>query len=131
MRGSDKHSPRLDDQLVHEVAPLVQGESDEGRTEYRSKETPGEEEGGFGYRPELDEPGPAPTEAELAMRADIARHLPPSAFPARAEELREAAARDHAPPPVMELLDRLPDDVYDTVQQVWQAVGGSPERRSS
>jgi hypothetical protein len=122
IRGSDKHSSRVDEQLEHEVEALVKG-SDEGRTEYRSKEMPGDEEGGLGYPARLDEPGHGMTEGELAAREQLARHLIPSLFPATADELLEAARDSHAPPDVMTTLEGLPKDVtFSTTQQVWDAV---------
>lgn len=123
-RGSAKHSPRLDDGLGQEVAGLVTGHGDEGRQSFKAKETPGEEEAGMGYRPELDDPDHRLTEAEIQQREDLARALVPSAFPARAAELLEVARRNSAPPTIIELLDRAPDRQYGNVQDLWRALGG-------
>jgi hypothetical protein len=44
-RGSDKHGPRLDDQMEHDVRPLLQGAPVEARaTEAREQEGPGEDD---------------------------------------------------------------------------------------
>ncbi|CAN5869289.1 hypothetical protein BH24ACT3_BH24ACT3_19150 [soil metagenome] len=52
----DEHSPRVDDELVHETEALVKGDPDEGRTEGRTQQAPrpGEAGVGGGVRPELD-----------------------------------------------------------------------------
>jgi hypothetical protein len=55
-RTSDKHAPRLDDQLEHEEQALTHGAPDEGRTEPRRSEAPGPGEGGVGARPEAEDP---------------------------------------------------------------------------
>jgi hypothetical protein len=44
-RGSDKHTPRLDDELDHETRSMTQGSPIEARAaEERMKEPPGDEE---------------------------------------------------------------------------------------
>jgi hypothetical protein len=44
-RGSDKHSPRLDDEMEHETSSMTQGSPIESRTdEARMKEPAGDEE---------------------------------------------------------------------------------------
>jgi hypothetical protein len=44
-RGSDKHSPRLDDEMEHETSSMTQGSPIEARAdEARQKEPAGDEE---------------------------------------------------------------------------------------
>ena len=44
-RGSDKHTPRLDDELDHETRAMTQGSPSEARSrEERMKEPPGDGE---------------------------------------------------------------------------------------
>jgi hypothetical protein len=44
-RGSDKHTPRLDDELDHETRSMTQGSPIEARSrEDRMKEPPGDDE---------------------------------------------------------------------------------------
>jgi hypothetical protein len=120
----------MDEQLEHEVEPLVRGAADEGRTEHRQTEAPGEEEGGMGHRPEVDDPAFGPTEDALEAREELARHLRPRVFPADADRLIETALEMHAPPPVLNMLERLPRGrTFENVQQVWSAVGGDVEHR--
>jgi hypothetical protein len=66
---------------------------------------------------------------EAAARSEIARFLEPSAFPARSGQLIETARQRFAGEEVINLLETLPDDTYDNVQDVWIALGGEVESR--
>jgi hypothetical protein len=68
-----------------------------------------------------NEPRPPAAIPEVEDRSELARSLDPSSFPARAAELLEQAQQNHASERVLALLRRLPDDVYDTVEEVWEA----------
>lgn len=127
-RESTKHSPRVDDELVHETAALLQGRSfDEGREDGFTHEAP--EDPGAGRRPEVPIPGSPVQPDEADLRAEVAASLRPSAFPGSAADLREIARAEGARDPVLDLLDALPDGTYGTVAQVWEATGGQTERR--
>ena len=104
METSDKHSPRMADDLNKDTRA--------GHEELR----------------ELA-PDVALTDTDVEARSELARHLEPSAFPARAEELIEVARQNFAGEPVIDLLETLPDRVYDTVQDVWTTLGGDLEER--
>jgi len=66
---------------------------------------------------------------EAAARSEIARYLEPSAFPARTDQLIAAARERFATDEVIALLETLPDDTYENVQEVWVALGGDVEAR--
>lgn len=130
-RGSDKHSPRVDDELEHEVEGLTRGGREPRAEEFREQEGPaedeptpdavlqtGEEEGPRGFSLSHD---------EIERRAEIARHLRPSVFPARPEELVEVAREEHAPDWIVAALASLPDGVYDHFEAVWEALGGEED----
>jgi hypothetical protein len=128
-RGSDKHSPRIDEELDHETRSLQQGAPIESRVEeFREQEGPGE-----------DQPTPATrvTEAtgsldldDAEARSDIARYLDPSAFPADREGLLDNAEANNAPEVVLERLQALPGGTtYDALPDVWAALGGTVEHR--
>ena len=128
-RESTKHSPRIDDQMVHESLGMLQGRTfDEGREEGFSHETP-EDGAGAGRRPEVQIPNSPVQPDEIDLRADVAAHLRPSVFPGSAADLRAVAREEFAPQPVLDLLDILPDGTYETVAQVWEATGGDTEHR--
>jgi Protein of unknown function (DUF2795) len=131
-RGSDKHSPRVDEELEQETLPLQQGAPVESRVEeHREQEGPGE------GQPTADSrlAGGRATAASLDLddaetRADIARFLTPSAFPADREALLADAEANQAPAEVLERLRALPGGrAYENVQDVWGALGGTVEHR--
>jgi hypothetical protein len=121
-RMSDKHSPRVDETLAHEVESLTTGAPVESRSrEERVKEDPAVD--GLptnpAARPELEE------DRALDARAELARHLAGAHWPARAPELVAVAVADHAPDEVVDALRRLPADTeYLNVQAVWLDLGG-------
>ena len=125
-RLSNKHSPRVDEALAHDVDSLTHGSPEESRAqEGRLQEDP---EVGPGRRFDDSVPGMDLTTGEVEERAELSRHLSAAHFPARREELLAVAADDHAPEDVMQALDRLPaDEAFETVQAVWQALGGHVE----
>jgi hypothetical protein len=131
-RGSDKHSPRVDEQLDHDTRSLRQGAPVESRVEeHREQEGPGEDQ----PTPDARLTGGRATAASLDLddaeaRADIARFLTPSAFPADREALLADAEGNHAPATVVERLQALPAGrAYENVQDIWGALGGTVEHR--
>ncbi|HSH59987.1 MAG TPA: DUF2795 domain-containing protein [Acidimicrobiales bacterium] len=125
-RESNKHSPRVDEALAHDVDSLLHGSPEESRAqEGRLQEDPGV---GPGRRFDDPVPGTGLTEADLQERAELSSHLAAAHFPARRDELVAAAREDHAPEDVVRALGELPpDEEYETVQAVWQALGGNVE----
>ena len=131
-RGSDKHSPRVDEQLDHDTRSLTQGAPVESRVEeYREQEGPGEDQ----PTPDARLTGGRATAGSLDLddaetRADIARFLTPSAFPADREALLADAEGNNAPATVVERLQALPAGrAYENVQDIWGALGGTVEHR--
>jgi Protein of unknown function (DUF2795) len=131
-RGSDKHSPRVDEELDHETRSLQQGAPVESRVEeHREQEGPGEDQ----PTPDARLTGGRATAASLDLddaetRADIARFLTPSTFPADREALMADAEGNQAPAQVLERLQALPAGrAYENVQAVWAALGGAVEHR--
>jgi hypothetical protein len=131
-RGSDKHSPRVDEQLDHDTRSLRQGAPVESRVEeHREQEGPGEDQ----PTPDARLAGGRATAASLDLddaetRADIARFLTPSTFPADREALLADAEANHAPEEVLERLRALPAGrAYENVQDVWSTLGGTVEHR--
>ena len=131
-RGSDKHGPRLDEELDHETRSIQQGSPVESRVEeHREQEGPGEDQ----PTPDARLTGGRATAASLDLddaetRADIARFLTPSTFPADREALVADAEGNHAPEEVLERLRALPAGrAYENVQDVWAALGGTVEHR--
>ena len=131
-RGSDRHSPRVDEQLAHETRSLQQGAPIESRVEeHREQEGPGDGQ----PTPDARLSGGKATAASLDLddaetRANIARFLDPRAFPADREALLADAEGNQAPADVLQRLEALPAGrAYDNVQDVWSALGGTVEHR--
>jgi hypothetical protein len=110
-RGSNKHNPRVDDEMEREARGF-----DEGRSEdWKMAEPSGEDQ------PEVerildDEPGD-----DLS---DFGRYIGLSALPGDREALRRSATTLGAPDEVLAEIDRLPEGVtYATVTEIWTALG--------
>jgi hypothetical protein len=99
-RGSDKHSPRVDEQLDHDTRSLRQGAPVESRVEeHREQEGPGR--------------GPADPRC-----------------PADREALVADAEANQAPARVVERLQARPAGRdFENVQDIWSALGGTDEHR--
>lgn len=132
-RTTDKHSPRIDDAMEHEVQSLVDGRSGDARAQESRMPEPhgeGEPEMDAGARwDDHDEQGIGVPEDVAEERAELARFVAAAQWPATRDELLEAADGDHATDAVMEKLGRLPhgDRRYGNVQEVWRALGGEVE----
>ena len=133
-RSSDKHAPRVDDELKHETSSLVQGSPVEARAnESREQEGPadGEPTPDALLTGEANSPTPdALTHDEVEARAELARHLQPSVFPADRAMVVASARRMGAPDDLVERLRQLPDGTFDHVEAVWEALGGRVEYRA-
>ncbi|MCA1824224.1 MAG: DUF2795 domain-containing protein [Mycobacteriales bacterium] len=135
MERSSQHGPALDDAMKRETESVVRGGRDSHVEEWREAEPSGEDEptvapvlaGGL-------EPGTPDgmTRADVEVRAELAKHLRPSAFPANRQMLVQTATEESAPAPVLELLRQLPDGrEFVNVQDVWSAIGGGTEEHRS
>jgi hypothetical protein len=121
-RGSTKHGPGHDEAIKKRTEPIERGgpagsRADEGRVE----EGWADDEAVSDVRPMAD---------SVELRSDIARYVDRVIFPAGRDQLVEDAASRHAPTAVLESLQMLPADrSFESVEQIWQALGGEPERR--
>jgi hypothetical protein len=132
-RGSTQHGSRVDDELAHETRPMTQGAPLESRVEEEfEKEGPADGEPMPDARLAGDRSPPVPAMSldEVEARSELARHLEPGRFPARPAELVAMATEQHAPDEMVLALARLPDQAYETVGEVWVALGGHHERRT-
>jgi hypothetical protein len=121
----------LDDALKHETESLRRGEPTEARSEeFREQEGPadGEPTPDARIRGGADIPGTGLSLDDLNGRTELARYLEHRKFPARPEELATQARERHAPDTVVAQLERVPDRMYDTVSEVWAALGGRVEK---
>jgi hypothetical protein len=71
------------------------------------------------------------TPDEVEARALLAASLEQGIFPADRDALVESARRNDAPGPLVGQLSSLPDGPYETVEAVWEAMGGRTETRAA
>jgi hypothetical protein len=134
-RGSDKHSPRIDDGLAHDTRPLTQGAPMESRAdEARQQEGAADDEPTTDtlltgdLHPEQSQDALLDHD-EAENRSKLASFLRPSIWPADREALVACAQDLNAPPDVLNQLRRLPDGTFTHTEAVWEALGGRVETR--
>jgi Protein of unknown function (DUF2795) len=129
-RSSDRHGPRLDEELDRLTSSLTRGAPVESRAEEeREQEGPADDEpvpDAVIQRPDVREAAGD----DFELRSELARHVEPSVFPASREDIIRSAQRLRAPAEVLRWLERLPDGEYLNFEGVWEALGGERERRS-
>ncbi len=136
MERSSKHGPMLDDAMKSETESVVRAGRESHVEEWREAEPSGEDE------PEVKpvisgglEPGTPDgmTRADVDLRAELAKHLRPSVFPATRDALVSTAMEEDAPARVVQLLEQLDDGgrEYVNLQEVWTALGGHGEAHRS
>lgn len=133
-RRSDKHGPRIDEEMKLETSSIVQGASVESRAdERREKEPPASGEptpddrlrGDRGRTPEG-----ALSPDQVEVRQEFARHIQGSVFPATRDEVIASARELDAPEPVLRQLASLPERTFDSFADVWEALGGPVEHHA-
>ncbi len=134
-RGSDKHSPRIDENLERDTRSLTQGSSGEARAdEGRLQEGAADDEpttdallSGDLHPEQSNDALHDHDEAEA--RSKLASFLRPSIWPADREALLQCAQEENAPPDVLAQLRRLPEGTFTHTEAVWEALGGRVEFR--
>ncbi len=112
---------------------MLQGGVDGRVEEWRDPEPPGEDQPNPTFTPNGYERSGAPpgmTQADVEGRSEVGRYIPLSALPGDRDDLLAAADEMEAPQYVVDLLARLPEGRrFETVNQVWAALGGYNEDR--
>ena len=121
-RGSDKHSPLVDEQLKREASQPL------------GEEAPVEEEpalvvGADSVHVPGTPMGLGPEDVE--GRSELAGYLGKGVWPASGPELLQMATEHGAPDRVVSRLSELGDATYENVGQVWSALGGGHEDQRS
>jgi hypothetical protein len=137
-RGSDKHSAWVDDELERETHSLTHGAPVESRVEEEWLEEDAVEDEPVpqpvvGERPSAeaeDEPERGLPASEIVARSDLGAHLRPGIFPATRAEVIGCAEAEHASAALLGQLRALPGRRYETVEDVWEALGGRPADRA-
>ncbi len=130
-RGSDKHSPRMDEALNAEVAGMMRANRETRGQQWNSAEPSGEDQPDVDLAPESTLSGGVPdgmTERDVEQRAHLAAYLGKEVWPAGSHALVAKATELSAPDDVIDQLRRLPESaVFNNVQDVWQALQGGTE----
>jgi hypothetical protein len=125
-RRSNKHSPRVDDQMAEEVEGIVRGKAGARAEEWKMPEPSGEDQPQVTVVPDddygLGEPGGVGNaEAEEFSRfgSYIGR-----AFPGDRAAIEGSARNLEAPDDILALIRQLPPDIeFRNVAEVWHALG--------
>jgi hypothetical protein len=125
-RRSNKHSPRVDEQMAEEVQGIVRGKAGARAEEWKMPEPSGEDQPQVTVVPDddygLGEPGGVGNaEAEEFSRfgSYIGR-----AFPGDRAAIERSARNLEAPDDILALIRQLPPDIeFRNVAEVWHALG--------
>ena len=128
---STKHSPRLDDELEHEVQGMMKAEHSTRAEEWREVEPSAEGDPDIDAVPDGTLVGGTPVGMDadaVTARTEIARWLDRADFPSSGSDLVEAARDHRAPDAVVAELQRLPaGGNFERVGDVVRALGYPPE----
>ncbi len=124
---STKHSPRIDDELEHEMQGMLRGERATRSEEWREVEPVAEGDPDIDTDPAGTLVGGTPVGMDrdaVVARAELARWLDRADFPSDGPALVEAALDHRAPDAVVDELRRLPEgETYERIGDVVRALG--------
>ena len=124
-RGSSKHGPELDEQMEREDEPILRTGQPERTEEWREPEPFAPEHLDLEL-PEDQEPA-APrgmTTADVELRSDIARWLPPHKLPEDRAALLEFLQHEGAPDDIVAAIGRLPGgQKFGTIGEIVRTLG--------
>jgi Protein of unknown function (DUF2795) len=130
-RVSSKHSPRVDEEMSHEVRGVLQGTAGARAEEWKLAEPPGEDQPEATTVPEGEYRAGSPGgvghgvgREEKEQLSRLGRYIGLSALPGDRQRLRRSAEDLEAPDDILSELDELPPNVtFRTVADVWRALG--------
>jgi hypothetical protein len=124
---STKHSPRLDEEMQHEVEGMLRSGRSTHAQEWADPEPPAEGDPDVDVAPTSTLVGGTPVGMDadaVEARAELARWLDRADFPSTGPELVEAARNHQAPDAVVSELQRLPEgQTYERIGDVVRALG--------
>jgi hypothetical protein len=124
---STKHSPRVDEELQHEIQGMVRSGHTTRAEEWRDPEPLAEGDPDIDADPSGTLVGGTPAgmdAAAVTARAELARWLDRADFPSTGADLVEAARDHRAPDAIVAELERLPGgDTFERVGVVVRALG--------
>lgn len=132
-RGSDKVSPRVDDELKHETQGLIRSGHQTHAEEWMEAEPSGEDQPDVDLDPEGTLTGGTPAGmkgTDVEGRSELARFVGKAPYPVVREQLIELAVEHQAPDRVVDLVKRLPSGrTFETLNEVWETLGGHVEHQ--
>ena len=131
---SDKHSPRLDDEMAHETQGMVRGNHSTHAEEFHETEAYSDDPT---WEPEPQEPPgpvqegapPGMTAQDVEERSALARLLNGVRYPARPGDLLDHVSGADAPDDAVAALESLPDRDYENIADVAEELGYGRENR--
>jgi hypothetical protein len=130
-RGSDKVSPRLDEEMAHETEGLVRAGRSTHAEEWKDPEPSGEDQPDVDRVPDGTLVGGTPegmTPGDVAGRAELAGYIGKEAYPVVRAQVIDLVIENNAPDRVIDLVKNLPSDrQFHNVNEIWTAMGGSVE----
>jgi hypothetical protein len=130
-RGSDKHSPLVDDQLKHETEGLVRAGRSTHAEEWKDAEPSGEDQPDADLMPDGTLHGGTPdgmAADDVEGRAELAGFIGKEAYPLVREQILDLVIDRQAPDRVIDLVRRLPSGrEFENINDVWTSVGGHVE----
>ena len=130
-RGSDKVSPREDEQLKHETEGLVRSGHSTHAEEWKDPEPAGEDQSDPDLAPDGTLHGGTPpgmSSDDIEGRAELASYVPKSSYPMVREQVLNLVIDNHAPDRVISLVRNLPSGrEFHNVNEIWATLGGHVE----
>ena len=130
-RGSDKHSPRADDELAHEVQGMMKAGRSTHMEEWNDPEPSGEDQPDVDRDPGATLQGAVPdgmTPDDVERRSALAQALGKDVYRATGAALVERARENDATEDVLRTLEQLPSNqTFENMQDVWMTLGGGIE----
>ena len=130
-RGSDKHGPRQDEAMGHEVEGMLRAGRSTRSEEWRDAEPSGEGDPDVDRVPDGTLEGGTPAgmdEGDVSGRAELAAALG-RCYPADRDTLLGVAEQNNAPAAVLDQLRSLPaGQTFENVNHVWSTLGHGVEQ---
>jgi hypothetical protein len=130
-RGSDKVSPRLDEEMAHETEGLVRSGHSTHAEEWKDPEPSGEDQPDVDRVPDGTRVGGTPegmTPDDVEGRAELAGYIGKEAYPVVRAQVIDLVMGNNAPDRVIDLVKNLPSDrQFQNISDIWTALGGNVE----
>lgn len=130
-RGSDKVSPRRDEELKHETEGLVRSGHSTHAEEWKDPEPVGEDQPDVDLAPDGTLHGGTPagmSPDDVEGRAELASYLGKECYPMVREQVLDLVIDNQAPDRVVALVRNLPSGrTFENINDVWTALGNHVE----